>query len=107
MAINRKENKPKEIIKEVEKKIDNSKIRDGYFKSIDAAASGFAEYCARERGLKILMCPGFDFGVRVLAYELTKHNLISCEDLFQFLKKNCYGGYDPNKEGAWWIEKQK
>lgn len=110
MAINRKDNKPKEIIKEVikevDKKIDNSKVLDGYFKSIDAAASGFAEYCAREREIKVLNGPGFDYGVRVFAYELVKNNLISCEDLFRFLKNNCYRGYNPEII-AWWNEKSR
>jgi len=104
MAINRKDNKPKEIIKEVEKKIDNSKVFDAYSKSIDAAASGFAEYHARKREIKVLNCPGFDYGVRLLSYQLAKHNLISCEALFEFLKNNCCGKYNPDI-GAWWMDK--
>lgn len=105
MAINRKNNNPKEIIKEVEKVIDNSKVLDAYSKSIDLAASGFAEKHARKNELKVINAPGFDFGVRILAYELVKYNIISCEKMFDFLKKNCYNGYNTNI-GAWWIDKK-
>lgn len=101
MEKKKKTKEPVEIIKEVPKKINNASILDAYTGSIDAAASGFAERKARSMEMKILNAPGFDFGVRYLAYELVANNLISCEDLFKFLQDRCWNKFDGSVK-AWW-----
>ena len=98
-----KDKKIKEIIKTEykEKIVDNSKKLDIYLTAINKAATGFAEYIARENELKIINCPGFDFGVRMLAKELVEDNIIDAEKLFNYLKNKSYRKYD-NIIIEWW-----
>lgn len=87
------------------KKIDNSSKIDAMEHSIDFAASGVAEKLARQNNLKVIHCSAFEFGVRCLAYELIRNNIISCEDMFEFLKNNTYRGYD-KCISEWWKDNE-
>lgn len=95
-----KERKTKEVIKVEykEKEINNTDI---YYTSINRAAIGFAEYIAREQNLTRVHCPGFDFGVRMLAKKLVENNIVDAKKLFEFLKQNSYRFYD-NIIIEWW-----
>ena len=99
------QNKSNEIIKEVEKTINNSDKIDMYAASIERVSHGYAEKIARQQGMKVINCPGFDFGVRMLAKGLLYGNVISAEKLFNFLNKNSYRKIDEIKSD-WWIEKE-
>ena len=83
-------------------KVDNSSLIDAYVGSIDRAAAGYAEKYARTNKMKIVNCPGFDWGMRVLATALAKNNIIPCEDLLNFLKKHSYKTNFADTESAWW-----
>ena len=98
-----KDRKVKEIVKTEykEKVIDNSKLRDMYVTAINKAATGFAERIARNNSLKVLNCPGVDFGVRMLAKELLDDNIIDAEKLFNYLKRKSYRKYD-DIVSEWW-----
>ena len=86
----------------VKSTIDNSNSYDAYIGSINKAASGYAENYARSNKMKIVNCPGFDFGVRFLADKLVKNNIISCEDMINFLKTKSYEKNFMDTRNAWW-----
>ena len=98
-----KDRKVKEIVKTEykEKVVDNSKELDIYLTAINKAAIGVAERIAREQEVKVLNCPGIDFGVRMLAKKLVEDNIIDVKKLFNYLKKKSYRNYD-NIISEWW-----
>lgn len=103
-----KDRKVKEVIKTEykEKVVDNSKSKDIYLTAVNKAATGYAERVARENSVKVLHCPGIDFGVRVLAKALVDDNIIDAEKLFEYLKRKSYRNYD-NIILEWWKDDNK
>ena len=67
--------------------------------ALDNAASGYAEKMAREKGLTKIACPGVDYVVRHMAFELVNAGLISADEMYSFLDNRRYRDRTPE---VWW-----
>ena len=67
--------------------------------ALDNAASGYAEKISRERGLVRVSCPGVDYAIRHMAFELVNAGLIDADTMYEFLDDRRYREKTPE---CWW-----